>query len=151
MICNKCKLHKPGSILPRRASISQNDFSSSLVMMRRYPAIKFIPCKSRNYKGLRSRKTTEHIITVITGYHRTRWKVYLQCFKKQIMKNLVENFGYVKQEPATWRSKFVNYFALQIWYQVLEMLTVKAKDFLCVRTLTHPETRGVRCNSSTIR
>lgn len=33
----------PGSILPNNASMSQNDFSSSLVMMIRYPAMKFMP------------------------------------------------------------------------------------------------------------
>lgn len=33
----------PGSILASNASMSQNDFSSSLVMMMRYPAMKFIP------------------------------------------------------------------------------------------------------------
>lgn len=33
----------PGNILANKASMSQNDFSSSLVMMMRYPAMKFIP------------------------------------------------------------------------------------------------------------
>lgn len=43
----------PGSILANNASMSQNDFSSSLVMMMRYPAMKFIPWNTQTTDCIR--------------------------------------------------------------------------------------------------
>lgn len=43
----------PGSILANNASMSQNDFSSSLVMMMRYPAMKFIPWNTQTADCIR--------------------------------------------------------------------------------------------------
>lgn len=50
----------PGSILANNASMSQNDFSSSLVMMMRYPAMKFIPWNTQTTDCITVLQSTDH-------------------------------------------------------------------------------------------
>lgn len=133
IVYNKHRPHKPGRIRPSRASISQKDFSSSLVMMRRYPAIKFIPCRSRNSEVNDKQEVSR---THHTSDHRTPQKLHRRfIFNKKVTeeslgKLCLRRTGTRHTAGRTLR----NYFALQIGFRCYSRVDrQRPKEVVCVR------------------